>query len=48
MDYIIELIMGTHFKELEGGSHDLMENVKMCETFFHCYILSHNKSECLA
>lgn len=48
MDYSTELIMGTHIKELEGSSHNLLKNVKMYETFSHHYILLHNRLECLA
>lgn len=29
MNYSVELIMGTHIKELEGDSDNLLENVKM-------------------
>lgn len=32
--YSTELNTGTYIKELEGGSHNLLENVKMYETFF--------------
>lgn len=58
MDYSTELIMGTHIKELQGSSHNLLENRKLYETFFNCiknfisknkdYILQHNKLEWLA
>lgn len=34
MDYSVELITGTHIKELERGSHNLLEDVKQYETFF--------------
>lgn len=32
--YSSELITGTYIKELEGSFHNLLENVKMYETFF--------------
>lgn len=43
IDYSIELIIETNIKELEKGSHSLLENVKMYETFsplatFYCII----------